>query len=178
MRTLVVGDRRIRAILAPLLIVLAGCARRLAPVDVRSVARIIDVPGIGRETAYCRALIWFENHDKAGIGVTSRDPDTSTISASAELQCHSSVGAGLRAMGLGFNQNYLRCVVQFQAKDGRFRIAFGDLFYYIKDIRYPSSSLEQGPSNQAEVDALYRDCLRDLEASLAQAVGGGAASDF
>jgi hypothetical protein len=76
------------------------------------------------------------------------------IVGSGEMQCHSSVGATLRAMGLGFNQNYLRFNLEFQAKGDRFRIVFTDLFYYVTDIRYASSNLAQGPSNQAEVDTL------------------------
>jgi hypothetical protein len=139
--------RRLSVVSAVLLA--ASCARRLAPVDIRAVSRVNDVPGIARDVAYARALVWFENdHGRAGIRVTSRDPATATIVASAEMQCHSAVGAGLRAMGLGFNQNYLRFVADFQAKDDRFRITFSDLYYYIKDIRYESSSLAQGPSSQ------------------------------
>ena len=125
----------------------AACARRLAPVDVRAVSRVDDVGDMNKETAYSRALVWFQNnnHDRAGIQVTSSDADTATIVGTGEMQCHSSVGAGLRAMGLGFNQNYLRFNMEFQAKDGRFRIAFTDLFYYVTDIRYASSNLAQGP---------------------------------
>jgi len=94
-----------------------------------------------------------------------------------EMQCHSSVGSGLRAMGLGFNQNYLRFNLEFQARDDRVRIVFTDLFYYLTDIRYASSNLAQGPSNQADVDALYRDCLKGLEDSLVQTLRGRTA-DF
>jgi hypothetical protein len=158
----------------------ASCARRLAPVDVRTVSRVNEVRGVDQDTAYSRALVWFENnHDRAGIRVTSSDPTTATIVGTGEMQCNSSVGSGLRAMGLGLNQNYLRFNMEFQAKDGRSRIVFAELFYYVTDIRYSSSNLAQGPSDQADVDALYRDCLKGLEASLVQALGRRATdSDF
>lgn len=149
---------------------LVSCARRLAPVDVRAVVEVTDVAGVDKATAYSRALPWFESHDRAGFRVVSADPDTATISASIEMQCNSSVSAGLRAMGLGVNQSYVRSAVQFQAKDGRFRVAFTDLVYFIVDIRYASSSLPQGPATQDEVKTLYRECLQDLETSLVQAV--------
>jgi hypothetical protein len=45
------------------------------------------------------------------------------------------------------------------------RLAFTELYYYLQDVRYDSSNLQQGPSNQAEVDTLYRDCLKLLAAS-------------
>jgi hypothetical protein len=124
--------------------------------------------------------VWFQNnHDRAGVRVTSNDPATATIAGSGDMQCNSSLGAGLRGMGLGLNQSYLRFNVDFQAKDGRYRIVFSELFYYLMDIRYPSSNLQQGPANQGEVDILYRDCLKELEASLMQAVVGRRAdSDF
>jgi hypothetical protein len=167
-------------LLVGVVLLAASCARRLAPIDVRTVSRVNEVRDIDKDTAYSRALVWFENnHDRAGIRVTSSDPATAAIVGSGEMQCNSSVGSGLRAMGLGFNQNYLRFNVEFQAKDDRFRVAFTELYYYIHDVRYDSSNLQQGPSNQADVDALYRDCLKDLEASLVQAVGGRAAApDF
>src|SRR2546428_1095702 len=153
-------------------LVAASCARHVAPIDVRAVARVDDVRGVEKDEAYSRALVWFQNnHDRAGIQVTTSDPDAARIVGSGEMQCHSSVGSGLRAMGLGFNQNYLRFNLEFQAKDGRFRIAFTDLFYYVTDIRYASSNLAQGPSDQADVVALYRDCLKGLESSLLQALG-------
>lgn len=169
-----------RYLLVLVLIIAAACARRLAPVDVRTVSRVDDLRDVDKEAAYSRALVWFQNnHDRAAIQVTSSDPDTARIVGTGEMQCHSSVGAGLRAMGLGFNQNYLRFNMEFQAKDGRFRIAFTDLFYYVTDIRYAGSNLAQGPSDQADVGALYRDCLKGLESSLLQALGGRtAASDF
>jgi hypothetical protein len=158
---------------------LPGCATRLAPIDVRAVTNVNDVRDVNKQTAYSRALIWFENnHDRAGIRVTSHDPETATIVGSGEMQCHSSVGSGLRAMGLGLNQNYLRFNVEFQARDGRFRIAFTELFYYLTDIRYSGSNLAQGPSNRPEVDALYQDCLKPLETSLMHAVGGSPDLDF
>jgi hypothetical protein len=152
----------------------------LAPVDVRAVSQVNDVGGVDKETAYSHALVWFQNnHDRAGIRITSNDPATATITGSGDMQCNSSLGAGLRGMGLGFNQNYLRFNVQFQAKDGRYKVTLSELFYYLMDIRYASSNLQQGPANQTEVDLLYRDCLKDLEASLMQTVAGQAAgSDF
>jgi hypothetical protein len=75
-------------------------------------------------------------------------------------------------MGLGANQSYLRFNVEFQAKDDRFRVAFTELYYYLHDIRYETSNLQQGPSNQAEVETLDRDCLQPLDASLTAAVVG------
>ena len=57
------------------------------------------------------------------------------------------------------------------------RIVFTDLFYYLMDLRYPSSNLAQGPSNQADVEKLYRDCLKSLEDGLVQALHGRTA-DF
>lgn len=150
-----------------------GCAAKLAPLDVRAVTKVSDIRDVNKESAYSRALIWFENnHDRAGVRVTSRDPETATIVGSGEMQCHASVGSGLRAMGMGFNQNYLRFNLEFQARDGRLRVAFTELFYYVTDIRYSGSNLAQGPSNKAEVDALYQDCLKPLEDSLVRAVGG------
>jgi hypothetical protein len=126
---------------------------------------------VSREAAYARALAWMETaHDRADIRVADHDPETATINASAEMNCNSSLGAGLRAMGLGVNQNYLRFGLQFQAKDGRCRIVFADLFYYLTDTRYPGTSITQGPSTQADVDMLYRDCLKDTEASLTEAI--------
>lgn len=179
---------RVSSVLAPnlcsLLSIMAlaglpGCAARLAPLDVRAVTKVNDMPDVDKKTAYSRALIWFDNnHDRAGIRVTSRDAETATIVGSGEMQCHSSVGSGLRAMGMGFNQNYLRFNIEFHAGDGRFRVAFTELFYYVTDIRYSGSNLAQGPSNQTEVDALYQDCLKPLEASLVRAVGGPADSAF
>jgi len=146
--------------------------------DVRAVARVDDVRGVEKDAAYSRALVWFQNnHDRAGIQVTTSDPDAARIVGSGEMQCHSSVGSGLRAMGLGFNQNYLRFNLEFQARDDRVRIVFTDLFYYLTDIRYASSNLAQGPSNHTEVDTLYRDCLKGLEDGLVQAVRGRTA-DF
>jgi hypothetical protein len=157
----------------------SGCARQLAPIDVRAVTRVNDVHNVDTQKAYSRALVWFENnHDRAGIKVTSSDPSTATISGTGEMQCHSSVGAGLRAMGMGFNQNYLRFNMEFQARGERFKIAFTELFYYIKDIRYASSNLAQGPSNQEEVNTLYEDCLKPLEVSLIRAIEGPANSAF
>jgi hypothetical protein len=141
----------------------------------RTVSRVTEASNVARDTAYARALVWFEsNHDRANIRVTGRDPETATVAGSGEMQCTSSASSGLRAMGLGLNQTYLRFNVQFQAKDDRYRITFSELFYYLTDIRYPSSNLTQGPSNQADVDALYRDCLQGLETSLRQAVTGPA----
>lgn len=158
----------------------ASCARRLAPLDVRTVSKVNDVASVDKDAAYSRALVWFEsNHGRAGIRVTSRDPASATITGSGDMQCNSSVGAGLRGMGMGLNQNYLRFNVDFQAKDGRYKVTFSELFYYLNDIRYPSSNLQQGPSDQSEVDLLYSDCLQDLEASLVRTVAGQAASaDF
>ena len=138
------------------------------------------MPTVSKDTAYSQAVVWFENnHDRAGIRVTTRDPDTATIVGTGEMQCNASVGSGLRAMGLGANQNYLRFNVAFQAKDGRFRIVFSELYYYVTDMRYNTNSLQQGPANRAEVDALYRECLQPLEVSLLRAVNAHRAdSDF
>jgi len=47
----------------------------------------------------------------------------------------------------------------------------------LTDVRYPSSNLAQGPSNQADVEKLYRDCLKGLEDGLVQALHGRTA-DF
>ena len=156
-----------------------GCASQLAPLAVRTVSQVDDVPGVDQGDAYARALVWFESsHDRAALRVTSKDPTTATIAASGEMQCHSSVGSGLRAMGLGFNQNYLRFNMVFQARAGRVKIAFSELFYFIKDVRYESSSLTQGPANKEEVDTLHRECLKPLEDSLMQAVRAPASSAF
>ena len=97
-----------RLVLLAVLVLAASCARRLAPIDVRTVTRVNEGPAATKDVAYSRALAWFESHDRSGIRVASSDPDTASISASAEMQCNSSVGAGLRTMELGFNQNYLR----------------------------------------------------------------------
>jgi hypothetical protein len=127
--------------LVSIVLLVASCARRLAPIDVRTVSRVVEVRDVARDTAYSRALVWFENnHGSAGIRVTSSDPATATIVSSGEMQCSSSVGSGLRAMGLGLNQNYLRFNLTFQAKDDRFRIAFGELFYYVTDATAPRVS--------------------------------------
>ena len=168
-----------RATATLLLAAVLGCAAKLAPIDTRAVTAVDDISNVDRGTAYSRALIWFDNnHGRAGIRVTNRDPETATIVGSGEMQCHSSVGAGLRAMGMGFNQNYLRFNVEFQARDGRFKISFTELFYYVTDIRYSGSNLTQGPSSKAEVDTLYRECLRPLEMGLARAVATSSSSDF
>jgi hypothetical protein len=145
--------------------------------DVRSVTRVVDVAGVDAQAAYSRALAWFEtNHGRATIRLGSHDPEAGAIVGGGEMQCHSSVGAGLRAMGLGRNQNYLRFNMDFQAKDGRFRVVFGELYYYIHDVQFETSHLQQGPSNQREVELLYRDCLKDVEASLVGAVTGRSVS--
>jgi hypothetical protein len=48
----------------------ASCARRLAPVDVRTVSRVDDVREVNKETAYARALVWFQEQPRQG-----RHPD-------------------------------------------------------------------------------------------------------
>lgn len=145
----------------------------------RAVTRVNDIVGVDQQSAYTRALVWIGNtHDRATINVTSRDEGAATIVGTGEMQCNASVGAGLRGMGLGRNQNYLRFVLTFQAKDGRFRIEFAELFYYLRDLQFPDSSLAQGPATPAEVDALYRECLAPLEANLVRALAAPAGADF
>jgi hypothetical protein len=78
------------------------------------------------------------------------------------MYCNSSIGSGLRAMGLGFNVGRLAFNIDFQAEDGGARITCDELYYYLQDMRYQASKLVQGPSNSGHVSTLYEECILPL----------------
>jgi hypothetical protein len=145
-----------------------GCVEaQLASPNIRTVNKVVGIDTSNAKNLFEHARVWFaRDHSETKLAVSYVDMDHLQILAKADMYCNSSIGSGLRGMGLGVNVSRLTFNIELVVRNGEVNITYDEIYYYLQDMRYQATKLVQGPSDNDQVNTLYGECIQPLHQDL------------